>query len=218
MYGTNLKRCIRPYEPAVTNYIKKNLRPGMTFLDIGTNIGYFTILAAQQGASVIAYEPDEYAFSMLQKNIRLHGFKNITVHKAAVSDKNGESVFYVKTPGAVNNSLVSIPSQKACAVKVKTVRCEDHYDLCKIDSEGSELGILEGMKYRGPAIIEFAPTYLEAIGISDTHFLNKIRSFGYSILALETEKPENDETLIAMAQKRKHLELLLIPTKTTTPR
>jgi 2-polyprenyl-3-methyl-5-hydroxy-6-metoxy-1,4-benzoquinol methylase len=47
----------RTKEDATTQFVKSFLRPGMTFVDVGANVGYFTLLAASLGARVVAYEP-----------------------------------------------------------------------------------------------------------------------------------------------------------------
>ncbi len=69
------------YEPLETQLLLKRLKPGQTFVDIGANIGYYTLLAARQvgpAGRVYAFEPDEENFKLLQKNTEINGYSNVT--------------------------------------------------------------------------------------------------------------------------------------------
>jgi hypothetical protein len=77
------------WEPEVTSLICRRLRKGGTFLDIGANIGYDTLLAAScvgPGGRVIAVEASAPIFEKLKANVQRNAFRNVAIHNVAVSD------------------------------------------------------------------------------------------------------------------------------------
>lgn len=82
----------RTYEPHVTAVIQQCLCPGMVVIDIGANIGYYTLLAARQvGAAgkVIAFEPSSENCALLQQSLQVNGLTNVRLMPYAVADVNG---------------------------------------------------------------------------------------------------------------------------------
>ena len=77
-----------------------SISPGDIVLDVGANIGAFTLFAAQHGARVYAYEPIPATFELLQRNILLHGFEKIAhARNIGLSDRAEEKVMF-HYPGA----------------------------------------------------------------------------------------------------------------------
>ena len=77
------------FEPLLTNLIKQHVRSGDVFIDIGSNIGYFSLLASSivgPTGRVYAFEPTSYAFNKMLLNISLNSFTNIFPSKLAISD------------------------------------------------------------------------------------------------------------------------------------
>src|SRR3989304_2062182 len=92
------------WEKRTTEYIKRNLKKGQTFTDIGAQVGYFTVLVSQLGAGVIAFEPSTKNRELLLENIQTNKCKNVTVFNQALSDKRDVAKLYTgKTSG--ENSL-----------------------------------------------------------------------------------------------------------------
>ena len=87
------------WEPHETSLILDLLQPGDTFLDVGANIGYFSILAAAavgEAGSVMAYEPDPENYRLLQANVELNALRpRVISTAAALSDANGEGRLYL---------------------------------------------------------------------------------------------------------------------------
>src|SRR3989338_49637 len=80
------------FEPYETAIFRDVVRPGMTIIDIGANIGYFTVIAATRAGAtghVIAFEPAPENFEMLTKTIESNGFKNVETHMMAIADTDG---------------------------------------------------------------------------------------------------------------------------------
>ena len=210
-FGTNLQNAKHGWnEPATAKFIKDTLKPGQTFVDIGANYGYYSVLAAKCGAKVIAYEPDETSFSRLNRNLKINGVTAQT-NKAAVSDHEGTIDFYVFKKGAgTNSTLESVQLAPAIKHTVRATKCTVAYDLCKIDVEGAELKALKGMSHHGLIICELNPTAHERQGSNSQEYLNSIRALGWNVEDLE-EGPQTDEYLIAKAKDNSVLNLLLKP-------
>ena len=89
----------RVYEPSETKTIKTHVKKGDVVLDIGANIGYYTLIFAElvgEKGKVYAFEPDPTNFDLLRKNVEINGYRNITLIQKAVSNKNGKISFYSK--------------------------------------------------------------------------------------------------------------------------
>jgi FkbM family methyltransferase len=144
------------YEPFESRWLKQFLRPGMTFVDVGANIGYYTWLASRRvgpTGRVVAIEPGPYAFELLQRVIRENRVRNVEGYQFALSDREGHGTLYVPAveEGNYNPSLSPyLPGMSA--VEIRIDRLDDvldrlqvgRVDLIKIDVEGHELGVLQG--------------------------------------------------------------------------
>src|SRR6185312_2755012 len=87
----------REYEPAETAFLRGSLRPGMTFIDIGANIGYFTTLAGGlvgSGGKVISFEPDPHNFDLLGRNTAANGIRNAETLNFALGEGEAEMLLY----------------------------------------------------------------------------------------------------------------------------
>jgi tRNA G37 N-methylase Trm5 len=80
------------FEREETGLVLRRLRPGMTFLDVGANVGYFTFLAARRVGPlgrVIAVEPSPHAFARLDETARVNGL-TVERHAIGLSDRDGQ--------------------------------------------------------------------------------------------------------------------------------
>ena len=101
--GEHIQRFIYlgQYEPAETRLIAGSLRPGMTFVDVGANVGYFSLLAASRvgpTGRVLAIEPSPVAFSRLLRTVQANEISQVTVSCVAVGAESGEMELYVHPP------------------------------------------------------------------------------------------------------------------------
>ena len=72
------------WEPVETSLLLDNLRPGDTVIDVGANVGYYTLLAARKvgpRGKVVAFEPDPESFSFLKRNVKANGFTNVVLEQ-----------------------------------------------------------------------------------------------------------------------------------------
>jgi FkbM family methyltransferase len=142
-------------EDDVQDTIQKLLPVDGCFVDVGASIGFFTLLAARivgANGSVVAFEPQPEAARSARRNIALNGFDNATVVDAAVSSREGIVVLEDVGKATAHVAQADRPSRTGRKVSSTTL---DHFllgrpelepDLVKIDVEGHELEVLEGMR------------------------------------------------------------------------
>ncbi len=138
------------YEKDTTDLFKKIILPGMTVLDIGGHIGYFTrIFAGLTGTGkVFAFEPDPYNFALLKKNTA--HLQNVTLINSAVSDKKGIVDFYqIEDSTGCHTTIPTNAPAKRFSVEAITI--DDFIadilpDVIKMDIEGGEPRALLGME------------------------------------------------------------------------
>jgi FkbM family methyltransferase len=134
------------------------LRPGDSVIDIGANVGFFSIQAAARvgpTGSVVAFEPQPETFAQLQRNIAASGLRNIRARQAAVTDQSGTALLFVGDTPIYSSLFRSVDTEPrdASFLEVPTttigdimreeslVRC--HY--LKMDCEGGEYAICESL-------------------------------------------------------------------------
>ncbi|HEX9426863.1 MAG TPA: FkbM family methyltransferase [Candidatus Polarisedimenticolia bacterium] len=199
------------YEPHLVALYRRLVKPGMTVVDIGANIGFHALHAALlvgPGGRVIAIEPDPRNAALLRLSLAISPAPPpVELIEAALSDAGGTILMSdLGNPGnsgarfthrdrALLERLVhgAAPSFRS----VPALRWDDHrfdtpIDLVKIDVEGSEPQALRGMerslrRHRPILIAEFAPANLQSIGgIEPDGFLRFIEELGYDIAVVET--------------------------------
>ena len=169
------------YEKELGLLIRKILKPGDVFLDIGANIGYFSLLAAKHEptAKIFSFEPVGSSFQKLEENIALNAAKNIKALNAGIGERNEEREIYISDEDNTGMSSFQRPenySGKSERVKVITV---DKWfsssglvkvDLIKLDVEGSELAAVKGMdetlkNFKPLLIVEINPETLSQFAL-----------------------------------------------------
>ena len=96
-------------EPFATEILEKNTLRGEIVLEIGANIGYYTILQSNKIGSIgkiYAIEPEKDNFNYLKKNVKLNNLKNVALFKQAIGDKNGKLEIYTYKEGNLNSPLM----------------------------------------------------------------------------------------------------------------
>jgi len=189
------------YEFRETRILRQYLRDGDVFIDVGANLGWFTLVAASivgTKGKVIAFEPSSSIYAHLKKNVEINLFDNIKLEKLALSDKNGTVKFQINSNE--NRGLGSIVLtenvDKVVEIeKVKTLKFDDYYQDCnldkirfmKIDVEGAEMMVLQGMsgilqnKACDYLMVEVSDDRLREIGSSSADVLTLLRDYGYRL-------------------------------------
>ena len=160
--------------------MEKCLNHKTTFIDVGANIGYFSIFAEKiYNSKVIAIEPSLREISRFKENMELNNCKNIVTHTCACGSE--EKTSFLNLSNFENPSMNYISSSRttdSVIVKVKTIDSLLHstnltdITLCKIDVEGYELDVLNGISNSFSAmsnctyVIEISPFYLKRNKVS----------------------------------------------------
>lgn len=184
----------RIYEPQETRFFQKHLKDGQVVLDIGANIGYYTLIfSSKVGPSgrVISFEPEPENFQILSRNVSVNGCKNVELVSKAVSDTAGKISLYLNTDNRGDHRIFD-SSDGRSSVTVEAVRLDDFFvgfkepiALVKMDIQGAELRALVGMTSlisRSPGVTlvtEFWPEALAACGSKPLHYLETLTGMGF---------------------------------------
>jgi FkbM family methyltransferase len=126
------------------------LRSEDLFLDIGANVGSFTVLASGvRGATTWAFEPDPAALAALTRNIEINGLRDrVVVHECALGDRDGRGLF---TTGLDSlNRIATVGEENTRVISVRTIDGiigERRPVMIKMDAEGYEDSIVRGAKH-----------------------------------------------------------------------
>lgn len=127
--------------------------PGATVVDVGANIGYNTVYAARRvgpAGRVVAVEPAPDNLAVLERNVAACRLSNVGIERSAAGRASGRCELYLRGDTSAVNSLFpeSCYSHVTGVIEVPLARLDDlvgDADLVKIDVEGAELDVLEGM-------------------------------------------------------------------------
>lgn len=185
------------YEENETNYLLNKSKNVNTFIDIGANVGYFSLLTSanicKNNGKIFAFEPITRTFERLQENIFLNNITCINNYKIAISDSN--TSLEINIGNDQNWGMSSINKHDQLSSLSETVKCqtldsfcEEHHitaiDLVKIDVEGAEFKVLKGMinviqLYKPEILIEIIDTHLNQQGVNSSDIFKYLWSKGY---------------------------------------
>lgn len=191
---------------------RQHLKPGMTFVDLGANIGFYTILARSiigDGGRVYSFEPFPRNAELIRASIRENGFENVTLVQAAVSDSNESATFYLSPDASSEHSLLDLgfrytKPQAALderSIIVDVVSLDNYFvteihstkiDFVKMDIEGSESRALTGMRKilennkKMILMVEFWPNGFRKDSKDPYDFLETLASDGFDIQFIDS--------------------------------
>lgn len=209
--------------------LAQTVKPGDVVLDLGANVGFFTLLYSRQvgpTGHVHAFEPGIQSNALLQTNIAINNLTNVTAYRSAVADYDGHAKFLLCATGDSDNRLLDNSGEQRQEISTKVVTIDAMFagakiDFIKMDVQGAELMALKGMQKTiaaNPAIrmlVEFAPQCLLQASTSPVELLALISALGLSISILHEDKPPeliSDDWLLKNCGAGKfypHLNLLL---------
>ena len=182
------------YEPVETDLLKRELKPGQTFVDVGANIGYYTLLAAGIAGprgKVYAFEPGPENFRLLQKNISANGLGNVTAANQALSHRSGKIRLYLNESNRGDHRIYDSHDGRA-SVEIKAVTLDSFFKkldkqihFIKMDVQGAEAAAFSGMKglvrkNKGLKLVtEFSPGALKSFGSDPGNYLRDLQSLGF---------------------------------------
>ena len=223
----------REYEPHLSRVFRQHIRPGMQVLDIGANMGYFSLLAASlvgPGGRVYSWEPSSSNVRMLRASQIVNHFSNIEIVQAAAGAQTGLLHYF---PNASNDTVSAIdeakPEDLAHAETVMALRVDDlvgqneAIGFLKIDFEGYEYEALRGAqetirRCRPIIASEFCPSALRsASGISGEDFLQFFVQLGYDLSVIEGDRLVAGRVSDVISQYEHsgvdHIDILLRPSE-----
>lgn len=182
------------FQIGLTRLLGRRLRPGMTVVDAGAYIGYFTVTAAHavgDTGRVYAFEPNSAARDYLRRNVELNRLQNVVMVPKAVSNSSGTSRLVRDPLGP--ESFVTQGGAFDDAELIDTVSLDAFFsscdwpaiDLVRMNIEGSEHAALQGMTglcQRNPdleVIMEFNPRALARAGVTRSALTSTLSDLGF---------------------------------------
>jgi FkbM family methyltransferase len=191
------------WEETETRLFCALVKEGMTVVDIGANVGYYTLLAARlvgPWGKVYAFEPSPENFALLSQNVEANGYKNVVLSPKAVSDRSGSAALHIDRASSGGHSLGGFRGG-ADSVDVETVSLDDYFvgerqtvDLLKMDAEGAEMSILVGMRRlltQNPdltLLTEFFPRAIRGCGYSPEEYVRQLSGCGFRIFPIDEDR------------------------------
>jgi len=192
------------YDISSIRVLSKLLKPGMTFVDVGTHVGQYTLVASDLVGpigSVHSFEPQPDTFELLRHNVETNGLANVNLNRCALGESCADAELYIACPDNVGQSSFRRPhnySGKAITVSCRTL--DDYVDehriavnIIKIDVEGAELSVLQGAtrilsgSVKPCLIIEFWEEFQREYGSSCAEMASFLIAHGYKLFWI-TEK------------------------------
>lgn len=172
------------YEALEIETAKNMIRRADTIVDIGANIGYFTVHFCEWAplGHVYAFEPNAPTFAILKKNVETRRFKNVSLYQAGLDTEEGSGTLYVNQYNKGDNRAYPSFGAEGIGIKMTTldavIPVGKVVDLIKIDIQGYEVRALFGMKRvlsESPnlkMLVECSPKLLRRAGSSAEEFFS----------------------------------------------
>jgi len=191
-----------------TTLIRRLVKPGMHFVDIGANCGYFSVLAGSlvgDKGRVISIEPQPRVFGLLRDSLRANGYLlRTTLYNVALADQDGTARFRFRDGDFGGGSLhipdarvavenfteIDVPVRRADALLAKHAPL----DFIKIDAEGAEVSIIDGLSETIAAspnlriLVEFNQRYI-AKHRSVEEFCQQLAGLGFTPYPVTDDSP-----------------------------
>jgi FkbM family methyltransferase len=186
------------YEPFSLKLIKNFLGPESTLLDIGAHYGAYSIYAASKtGSKVIAIEPVNENFELLNENVKANRLeKKIKTFNVAASNEEGVAEFHIPwasdSAGFHKHPLAdTIKKQTVIVKRIDNLTAGKKIDFIKIDTEGHEINVLQGLRKTlsdNPSsvlLIEANPMTLKAAGYTLEELISEISELKKEIYVVD---------------------------------
>ena len=184
------------WEKNQTEELREILHPGDTFIDVGADFGWYTVIGAKivgPTGRVIAFEPAPQNLEFLRRNVAANQCANVKIEPLALSNKSGKLAFHLSRDNLGDHSMLAAPDRPD-AIEVQATTLDEYLRndtgkiaLIKIDTQGAEGFILDGMRdvlKKHPETIiflEFTPNALRQCGYNPEAMLRNFHEQGYEI-------------------------------------
>ena len=212
----------RYFERQELEFILSVLRPGMTFVDVGANVGLFSIPAAKKllNGKVLAFEPCRWTYQRLVENTRLNNLTNLLTVHSALGDRTGEAILQINVAGKDGLNTIGRPTHGDSAVvgteKVPITTLDDSLrqhsvssvDVMKMDVEGAELFVLRGAthllsKSDAPLLLYESSFISQGLDYHPVEQMWLLEKYGYAFFVIDSNNgkistPANSRAYDAM--------------------
>jgi len=191
------------FDPLETELFNAEIKKNDVVLDIGANIGYYTLIAAKlvgENGVVFAFEPEPTNFALLKRNVEINGYKNVILVQKAVSNKTGKVKLYLSERNLGDHRIYNSQDGRQ-SIEIEAIRLDDYFkdyngkiDFIKMDVQGSEGGVFQGgsrvlKKNKDVKVVtEFWPVGLKRFGIDAEEYLKLIIEHGFQIYEINEPK------------------------------
>ena len=218
------------YESVPRRIFRCLLKPGMTVVDVGANIGLYTAIAAESvgpAGRVIAVEPEGRNCRLIRQTLELNRFKNVEVVQVALSDRTGPGQLFLNEENKADHRIFDRESSRT-VVPVDFYRLDDllvrlavaRVDVVKMDIQGAEALALQGMRRTLTEnaeirlMIEYWPWGIAQAGGDPRSVLRSIRAMGFQIFEIDDHaahrrSESDDDHMARRGLERQHMNLLL---------
>ena len=217
----------RLYEPGTMCLMRRLLKEGDTFMDIGASIGYFTVLGGIKVGPrglVLAFEPSPTSFERLLRNCQINNLRNVRASQCAIGGRDGHSYLYLSKEES-SSTMLGPTAEARTPVIVPVTRLEkamqvESVDLVKIDVEGYEMQVLPSLKqlaFSNPnmmLICEYNSSVYERTQSSPHVLFDRLHDIWphiYEILEDQLPRPVRGPLTDAMQISRRTCNLLCVP-------
>lgn len=208
LYPDSLQtRAIVYYTPLkdydVTQFIQRYLKVGDSFLDIGANIGLYTLLACSvvsKSGSVDSFEPCPKTFRRLEENVARNELNQVKLHQTVLGENSSVIKFTVDLD-TINHVLSSAPPKTednyievSCQPLDEIINDKD-YAMAKLDVEGYELPVLRGgskmLSHQNPPVLMLEINEeFKRYGITALEIVNQLQKWGYYSASYDADSNE----------------------------
>jgi FkbM family methyltransferase len=188
----------REYEPMLVEWIRNHVKPGATVIDVGAHIGFLSVVlsrAVGPSGHVIALEPAQENIRYLRTNLQRNRARNVRVEVLAADSHTGKRPFNI-TGSTDSHGFYDHPLTPTMSViEVETISLDElltsPVELIKIDVEGAELDVLEGMTQTLAAgspdklVVEWTPACQIRAGHRIDELPKRIRELGFTLTVFD---------------------------------
>ncbi|MDX3855047.1 FkbM family methyltransferase [Streptomyces sp. AK02-01A] len=194
------------WEPHMTRWLQSRLRPGDTFIDVGANIGYYSVLASRlvgDSGRVVSLEASPAFHQTLLQQVRLNQCRNVRAVNAAVADSRKNLKFVLASSANMGaNSIVPYDGPAESSFEIEARPLPELLEpaeiasarVIKIDVEGAEWPVVRGMapmldmlRPDAEITVEVTPDRMARIGDSADDLLKTMRSHGFHVYRLTND-------------------------------
>lgn len=191
-----------------TKLLKKFVKEGTVVIDLGANIGYYTILSAElvgKTGHVYSFEPDLDNFSFMKKSVNTNNLINVTLEQKGVADKNYQARLYLSD--ATNaHRIYKSENQDSKSIEIQIIKLDDYFSdginkpcFIKSNIQGADIKAIIGMKKilenTSDLILyfEYSPIMLKQFDSDPEPTINSLLDIGFTIYDIgnwSTEQPQ----------------------------